>query len=354
VGHEEDPPIGGFDAAVFVPTNAPVLSEITNRVADVGNLLLITNSVTGTPIGSFVFSLGQPAPFGATINSTNGILRWTPNCTQASRTHTLTVRVTDTGNPNLRDIRTFTVTTRECVVPELGRLVLQAGDSGRVPVNLISTVPLTNLSMTVEVPAGRLTNFSVEPIVAEICASALTPVAPPHPGPLLERGGEGGATASGARSPLLGGEGQGEGEREFYEVTFSTCPNQFLIGTQQVAWLHFTTLSNQSSAFVPLNLDNTVGLQHDGTEVRNFAPQAGRAVVIGEEPLLEALRTANGQIEIILYSKVGVTNVVETTVQLPVEGAWPPYAEIVATNLFNRLPPFAPGDQQRFYRAKSR
>jgi hypothetical protein len=138
----------------------------------------------GPPIGSLVFSLAAPVPFGATINPTNGILRWTPNCTQASRTHA----VTDTGNPILRDLRTFTVTTRECVVPALGRLVLQAGDSGHVPVNLISTVPLTNLSMTVEVPHGRLTNFSVVPIVVEICASARTPMTTPH-GPLLGRGG---------------------------------------------------------------------------------------------------------------------------------------------------------------------
>jgi hypothetical protein len=199
-------------------------------------------------------------------------------------------------------------------------------------VNLISSVPLTNLSMTVEVPAGRLTNFSVEPIVAEICASAITPVATPHSGPLLERGGEG----------------------ESYTVALGTCSNQFLIGTQQVAWLHFTAVSNQTSAFVPLRLHDPVGLQPDGTEVRNFAPQAGRVVVVGEEPLLEALRTTNGQVEIILYSRVGLTNVVETTVQLPVEGAWPPFVEIVATNLFNRLPSFAPGNQQRFYRAKSK
>jgi hypothetical protein len=121
-----------------------------------------------------------------------------------------------------------------------------------------------------------------------------------------------------------------------------------------VAWLHFTAISNQSYAFVPLLIDNTVGRQPDGTEVRNFAPQAGRVAVVGQEPLLEAVRAVNSQVGIILYSRVGVTNVVETTVQLPVDGAWPPFTEIVATNLFNHLPAFAPGNQQRFYRASSR
>jgi hypothetical protein len=160
-------------------------------------------------------------------------------------------------------------------------------------------------------------------------------------------GGAPPAAAEAAALPNSDGTG-------FHTLSFSTCSNQFLIGTQQVAWLHFTAISNQSSAFVPLLLDNTVGHQPDGSEVRNFAPQAGRVVVVGEEPLLEALRTVNGQVGIILYSLVGVTNVVETTVQLPVDGAWLPFAEIVATNLFNHLPPFTPGNQQRFYRAKSK
>ena len=64
------------------------------------------------------------------------------------------MRVTDSGNPNLQDAMSFVVVTRECVVAGLGRLVLRAGDSGRVPADLISIVPLTNLSMTVVVPAG--------------------------------------------------------------------------------------------------------------------------------------------------------------------------------------------------------
>jgi hypothetical protein len=77
------------------------------------------------------------------------------------------------GQPQSHHHRTFTVTTRECVAPELGRLVLQAGESGRVAVNLISTVPLTSLGMTVSAPANRVVNFSLEPIVPEICSNSI-------------------------------------------------------------------------------------------------------------------------------------------------------------------------------------
>ena len=253
------------------------------------------------------------------------LLRWTPNCTQASRTHTVIVLVTDTGNPNLRDTRTFSVVTRECVVPELGRLVLEAGDSGRVPVNLISSVPLTSLAMPVETQARRLTNFSAEPIVAEICAATLTP---------------------GASHPV------GEGE-EIYALNLTTCPNQFLIGTQQVAWLHFTAFSNQSSAFVSLVLDNITGQQLDGTEVRNFAPQAGRVVIVGDQPLLEAVGAGNGLVQLILYSRLGRTNDIVVSAQMP-GPAWQTNQVVVSTNLFNNLTPFPPVDGQRFFRPTSR
>jgi hypothetical protein len=137
-------------------------------------------------------------------------------------------------------------------------------------------------------------------------------------------------------------------------LAVATCSNQWLIGTQQLAWLHFDTVANQSSALVPLVLDNSVGLQSDGTEARNFAPQAGRVLVVGDEPLLEAIRTDNGEVRLILYSNLGLTNRLEFTGQLGVGPAWQPAGELVATNLFNQLPPFVPldEDEQRFYRAK--
>lgn len=120
------------------------------------------------------------------------------------------------------------------------------------------------------------------------------------------------------------------GEGDLYNLSLGTCSNQFLIGTQQVAWLHFSTVSNQTSAFVYLNLDNTVGQQPDGTEVRNFAAQSGRLVIIGEQPLLEAIPGANGQHEVILYGKPGGTYTIHSTPVLepaapkvPPEPWWP-------------------------------
>ena len=327
VGNEETAP-SFADAQSSVSTNAPVLNTIPNSAVNVGQSFVITNILlNGIPVGSFVFSLGPGAPAGASINSTNGILRWTPNCSQASRTNTITVRVTDTGNTNIYDLATFTVGVGECVSPQLGRLVLRAGDSGRVPVNLISSVALTNLSMTVETLAGRLTNFIIEAIVPEICSATIT-------------------TTTNV-SPLPPGGGDGE----FHALTLGACVDQFLIGTQQVAWLDFTAVSNQSSAFVPLLLDNTVGRQLDGSEVRNFAPQAGRVVVVSQEPLLEAYLNTNRQPEVLLYGLPGRSFAVQTTTNLDAPVAWRSLAQVTMTNLWQPVPGLAETNRMSFFRA---
>jgi hypothetical protein len=126
-----------------------------------------------------------------------------------------------------------------------------------------------------------------------------------------------------------------------------------LIGTQQVAWLHFNTVSNQSSAFVALRLDNTVGYQADGTEVRNFAPQSGRLVIIGAEPLLEAVFNANRAPTLILYGPPGFNYEVQTHPQFDApREMWQPYWQGPLEDLFRSLPLNAGANRTLFFRAK--
>ena len=102
---------------------------------------------------------------------------------------------------------------------------------------------------------------------------------------------------------------------------------------------------------MPLSLDNTVGHQPDGSEVRNFAPQAGRVVVVGEEPLLESTHSTNGLVQLILYSKPGVTNRVQSTLALPVPGAWTEWEQIVPSNILQNLTPLPPTNRVMIFRA---
>jgi hypothetical protein len=116
--------------------------------------------------------------------------------------------------------------------------------------------------------------------------------------------------------------------------------------------LHFTAISNQSSAFVPLLIDNTVGRQPDGSEVRNFAPQAGRVVVVGGEPLLEAILASNRQPALILYGLPGPDYVIEGKPRLDTALPWPAVWEGAQSNLFQQIQPIGGTNRMMFFRAR--
>jgi len=323
VGNQETPPETP-EAVTTIPTTAPALSHVSDLALIPGNFVSLTNLVDGRPVGAWRFSLGEGAPDGATLNETNGVFRWAPSCSQASREYPMTVWVTDTGNLNLLDAATFTVAVSECVVPSLGRLVLRTGESGRVPVHLISSVSLTNLTMTVEAAAGRLTNLWLEPRTTAVCRADLAPT---------------------VTHPVAG--------RDVFDLTLATCPGQFLTGTQQVAWLHFTAAPNLPSAFVDLNLDNTVGYQQDGAPVRNFAPQSGRLVVIGEEPLLQATIEPDGSPALVVFGPPGAEYVIEVTRSLEAFPSWASWRDVALLDLFQTVVVPA-SDRHQFYRARQK
>jgi hypothetical protein len=77
----------------------------------------------------------------------------------------------------------------------------------------------------------------------------------------------------------------------------------------------------------------------------------GRVVVIGEEPLLEALLSTNGEVQLILYAQPGTTNEVQSASQLPTGGAWTSLEHVTMTNMFQFLQPFPATNKMRFYRA---
>ena len=315
-GLQEMPP-GSADAQTTVPSTAPVLAPIANATNNPGQPLTFTNSLlSGTPVGSYLFSLDVGAPPGSTITSSNGIFIWTPNCSQASTMNLITVRVTDSGQTNLTDALAFIVAVNECVSPQLGRVVMAVGDTNRVPINLISSVPLTNLTMRLLLAEGHLVNPTLQPIVPQICSSGVQPIT----------------------------NGQ-------FLLSFGTCSNQFLIGTQQVAWLNFTAISNQSSAFVPLNLDQITGHEPNGSSVANFAPQNGRVVIVGLEPLLEALLATNQDVTVTLYAAVSSTNELSVASALNPPVTWLPRQEVVMTNLFRDFPSTTTTNQMQLFRA---
>jgi hypothetical protein len=136
-----------------------------------------------------------------------------------------------------------------------------------------------------------------------------------------------------------------------YLVTLGTCPGHSLMGTQQVAWLCFTAVTNQSSAFLSLQLGESIGTQPDGTLVTNYLSQAGR-VVVGQEPLLEAVIATNGQPQLILYGLVGTTNTIQVNPDLGNATGWQPACQVTLTNLWQTFACEGVTNRTLFYRAR--
>ncbi len=99
--------------------NAPLLASLNGRSIAEGSLLLVTNTASDPDPGAhvLVFSLDPGFPAGMTINPTNGLISWVPAEDQGPGTHSITVRVTDDGDPPLSTARTFSVTVNEVNAP---------------------------------------------------------------------------------------------------------------------------------------------------------------------------------------------------------------------------------------------
>jgi hypothetical protein len=115
-----------FTVIVHEVNTAPVLAAIPDRTIHAGVTLSFTNSASDTdlPANALTFSLSN-APPGATITASNGVFTWTPAGAAANTTNTITVLVSDDGQPSLSDAKEFTVTV---VPPPLITSITRADD----------------------------------------------------------------------------------------------------------------------------------------------------------------------------------------------------------------------------------
>lgn len=116
--------IGVRDWLVCGATNSPPsLAPITNRIANVGQTLVVTNSATdpNAPPQVLTFSLTNSAA-GSAINSTSGVITWRPPVAMANSTNPFTVKVQDNGTPALGASQSFLVVVNPMVSPSFGAL----------------------------------------------------------------------------------------------------------------------------------------------------------------------------------------------------------------------------------------
>ena len=265
-----EPAPGRYEAMTFVSTNQPPsLSPVADQTLLVGNNLALTN-LTDNSSGAqnLMFTL-QNAPSGASVNPTNGNFTWTPDCAQGSTTNLITIWATDNGAPTLSNSVTFAVVVSECVQVSIGSTVMQVGTTSSVPVNLLSTVALTNLSFTLSYPTNRCTNWTLTASNTAIDGASVQTLGPAN---------------------------------TFF--TLGTKSGQVLQGPALAGISSFSAMSNLS-AFVPLTIANIQGTKSDGSIVGNTFGLGGRVVVIGNQPLLESSLGTNAQRMLRVYGNPG-------------------------------------------------
>jgi hypothetical protein len=137
--------------------NAPVLAPLLSRTVNEGNSLFVTNSASdpddvGSPAASpsLGFSLDPGAPAGMTIDTTSGLIQWTPDEAHGPGTYAVGVRVTDNGDPPQSDTEMLTVFVVEVnTAPDLAVLSDQM-------VNVGETVAFTASATDADFPAQGL------------------------------------------------------------------------------------------------------------------------------------------------------------------------------------------------------
>jgi hypothetical protein len=286
------------DTTTFV-SSPPVIAPVADQSITVGTALMITNTVTDANIPSptLTFSLGPDSPEGASINPTNGVFNWRPVCEQGGTTNLIEVMVTTSDNPPQTNSILFEVAVGDCAQVEIGSTVVQTGQSACVPVNLFSTVGLTNLTFTLAYPTNRFSNWAIvptNPIVGMVRVQVLDPA-----DSFFSLAS---ATAQVFQEPILAGS-----------ICLSALPGQ--------------------SAFVPLMVTNVVATKADGTLVGNTYGQPGLVVVVGAEPLLGAALDTNSSVIITLYGNPGSNYVIQNTSDLRPPISWQPAYTVTMTNL---------------------
>jgi len=286
----------GSDVSFTTPVvPLPVIAPVNALLVAVGSTAAITNQAN-SPV---FFSLDPRDPPGSYITQ-DGIFTWTPACEQGSSTNPITIWATVIQNPSVSNSMTFQVIVGECAQVGVGSVAVPTGQTACVPVNLVSSVALSDLQVTLRFPSNRLGNWSISSTNVAVGAAVLQF-----------------ATPTEARFELRSLAGRSlEGPATVAEVCFQA------LGTH--------------SAFVPLVVGNVLATSVDGQPVGNASGLAGQVVVAASEPLLQAAVGPDSVPVLMLYGVPGTSYVVQSAPGLT-GNQWQTAASFVQTNVMQVL-----------------
>jgi len=299
----------------------PTFAPVSDMVANVLVPLTLTNPATDPDVGNrLTYSLAPGAPTNALIDPNNATLRWTPTRQQAASTNTITLRVADNGVPALSNSVSFVVYVNDYIETTLGTAAIAAGESTNVAIDIFSSAAISDSQCALLLPADRITNATVTALLPETAAVALQEQ---NPGNFL--------------------------------LTLTAMPGQMLQGTQHLARLNFSAVSNQSSAFVPLHISSLAGTRATAGMTPSTVANDGRVVIVGDQPLLETLPANNGNRQLMFYGKRNSTNRIQYATRLGTDVVWTNRATITisTSNQYRVLPVGNTPLPPVFYRVQS-
>ncbi len=313
---------------------APVLAPIADQTVTEGAFLSLKVAALDldVPAQTLTYSLAAGAPAGAGINPVSGVFTWPVPSGHGASTNPVIVRVTDNGVPSLSATQRFSIMVlasnslpASVSVPQippdylelsLGTVVVVAGQIGSVPITVTNVTGITNLSASLSMPSDRLSNLGVTTMIPELDPATF--------------------------------ESEGAG---LTKIGFSTSAGQVLQNGRLVGYLDFTAASTES-AFVSLMISNVIAVQANGVPITRTRAVSGRVVVVGSEPLLEALPLANNQPALMLYGLPGTSCVVQSTSDEGNSKHWQTVWQGTLTNLSQRIqPPGVGGSRLTLFRA---
>jgi len=200
----------------------------------------------------------------------------------------------------------------------VGSTIVLTGQTGGVTITGNSSVGLGNIDLTLDIPPGHLTNFALSALAPEFNPGAST------------------VTSQGGSSWLL---------------HFAAQAGQSFSGANPLAQLTFTAAAGQPSAFVPLQIAGLAATKPDTSTVSQLVAQSGRVVVVGRDPLLEALRSPDESRTLTLYGRPTASYAIEYANALSSSNPWTFWMRLPMTDLSATLQPTQPIAPSVFYRA---
>jgi hypothetical protein len=285
---------------------APRFGALPDRV--VAETVLLEFPLPATdedlPAQSLRFRFVDGAPRGATLDPVTGVFRWRPDPTQGPSTNRIGVAVSD-GELETQD--DFVVIVRDTQADfrlKLGEAIILAGESGAVDVTVESELELASIQTRIRLTEAGLTQLTIGNLASAVASARLEPVS-----------------------------------ADEYSLVLAAGAGQSLRMQGVAARLGFGSDPLAESAFVRLQPVGTEG-SLGGTVLNRVGQVAGRVVLLGTEPLLEAVadRTAR------LYGRPGVRYAIDSSSALEEPGMWSPWREELMQSTLRLLPEVPAGD----------